>query len=159
MFQDCACGTRVKKVENPCSIRFCCFDEKHIPYKTLFSGHKSAVQWVLTVVALLCRVAPWLAKMFCWNLWKETRFRSTSTLQVDFSITRTHTTLNSLEPCSGKLIIRTCLNIRGANPINLKGWTSNLGTLFYTALSCKKFYRIGPSLLNPVYKLVSCDCR
>ena len=152
MFQGCAGDTQMKKIENPCSIRFCCYDEKHILYKTLFSWHKSAVQWWLTVAAvLLYRVAPWLVKMFCWNLWKETRFRFTSTLQVDFSTTRTHTTLNSLEPCSGKLIIWTCLNIRGANPINLKGWTSNLGTLFYTAPRCNKFYRIGPQPFKPSF--------
>ena len=25
-------------------------------------------------------------------------------------------------------------------------WLGNLGTLFYTTLGCKKFYRIGPSI-------------
>ena len=28
--------------------------------------------------------------------------------------------------------------------IFIHGWNGNLGSLFYTALGCKKFYRIGP---------------
>ena len=33
--------------------------------------------------------------------------------------------------------------------IFIQGWNGNLGTLFYTTLRCKKFYRIGPRLKKP----------
>ena len=35
--------------------------------------------------------------------------------------------------------------------IFIQGWNGNLGILFYTALRCKKFYKIGPWITFKVY--------